>query len=502
MIGAAVLGFATSPLSDISPSLAQDLELATPEMILAGGAIALLMFGVFAGARVGRFVLQLATLLLVAVGGYLAFVTSKVGGDAFGGSFIVDPLALYAKVLITLAAAAGLVLSATYLKAEKVDRFEFPILVLIATLGMMLMVSARDLIVLYMGVELQSLALYVLAAFKRDSLRASEAGLKYFVLGALSSGLLLYGASLTYGFAGSTRFVEIARAAAEASAGAPNLGLIFGLVFLICGLAFKVSAAPFHMWTPDVYEGAPTPVTAFFAAAPKLAAMILFARVLLEPFPELHDDWAQVIAAISVLSMLIGSFGALVQKNIKRLMAYSSIANMGFALVALTAGTQRGVEGMLIYLTIYIISTTGVFACILAMRRRDGMVESIEDLAGLSRTHPGLATALTILVFSIAGIPPMAGFFGKFYAFVPAVEAGYAWLVIIAVLASVVGAFYYLRIVRLMWFDEAETPLTAAPPELAVTAGATAVVVFPLLLLPFLTAPAMRAVADAAASLF
>jgi NADH-quinone oxidoreductase subunit N len=496
---AAIVGGAS--LTDITPRIAYDIELIMPELFLAGGAMALLLIGVFAGERSGRMILQLATMLLVLVALYIAFVISAIGGTGFNGVFVVNDLAIYAKVLIALTAAAGLVLSGAFLRSERLDRFEYPVLVVLAVLGMMLMVSARDLIVLYIGVELQSLALYVLAAFNRDSLRASEAGLKYFVLGALSSGLLLYGASLTYGFAGSTHFFDIAAAASRAEGGA-NLGLVFGLVFMICGLAFKVSAAPFHMWTPDVYEGAPTPVTAFFAAAPKLAAMVLFARVLVEPFPSLHDDWAQVLAAIATLSVLIGSFGALAQRNIKRLMAYSSIANIGYAIVPLTAGNARGVEGMLIYMTIYIVSTTGVFACILSMRRREGMVESIDDLAGLSRTHAGLAIALTALMFSIAGIPPLAGFFGKLYAFIPAVEAGYTWLVVVALLASVVGAFYYLRIVRLMWFDTAEEPLQPAPQELGLIAGAAALAMFPVMILPMVAGPGLDAIRAAAGAIF
>jgi len=495
----AVIG---SPLANLSPSLARDVELVAPELLLALGAMGLLMVGAFAGDRASRLVMQLATALLVGVGLYAAFVLPDLGGVAFSGSFVVDKLAVYAKVLIAFTAAAGLVVSGAYLRTERLARPEFPVLIVLATLGMMIMVSARDLIVLYMGLEMQSLALYVLAAFNRDSLRASEAGLKYFVLGALSSGLLLYGASLTYGFAGSTRFEDIAIVAAEAAHGAPNLGLTFGLVFMICGLAFKVSAAPFHMWTPDVYEGAPTPVTAFFSAAPKFAALVLFARVLLEPFPELTSDWSLVIAAIATMSMVVGAFGALGQRNIKRLMGYSSIANMGYALVALSAGTARGVEGMLVFATIYVITTVGLFACILAMRRRDGMVERIEDLNGLARTHPGLAVAMTGLLFSIMGIPPLAGFFGKFYAFLPAAEAGMWWLVIIALLTSVVSAYYYLRLIHLMWFNTAEEPLAAAPRELALVAGGSALVVFPLLVLPLLAAPARAVIETAAASLF
>jgi NADH-quinone oxidoreductase subunit N len=478
-------------------TLIASLQLAAPEALLAVGAMALLMFGVFAGDRAALLVNGAATVLLLAAAAAALFYVPADGGEAFSGSFVVDPLATYAKVVIALMAAAALILSGTYLKNERLAKFEYPVLVVLAVLGMMMMVSARDLIALYIGIELQSLALYVLAAFNRESLRASEAGLKYFVLGALSSGLLLYGASLTYGFAGSTQFTAIAVAAGE-----PSIGLLFGLVFLMSGLAFKISAAPFHMWTPDVYEGAPTPVTALFAAAPKFAAIVLFARVLFEPFPVLADEWRQVLMAIAALSMAVGAFGALAQTNIKRLMAYSSIANMGFALVPLCAGTVAGVEGMLIYMTIYVVTTTGIFACILAMRRREGMVEEITDLAGLSKTHPGLAAALTVLLFSIAGIPPLAGFFGKLYAFIPAVEAGLYWLAIFGFLATVVAAFYYLRLIKVIWFDDAEQPLIAAPREASLIAAGAALVVFPLLILPFAASPGLDLIAYAAGSLF
>jgi NADH-quinone oxidoreductase subunit N len=320
------------------------------------------------------------------------------------------------------------------------------------------MVSANDLMSLYVGLELQSLSLYVIAAFKRDSARATEAGLKYFVLGALSSGMLLYGCSLIYGFAGTTNFTALARLF-DGAAAAASIGLIIGLVFLAAGLAFKVSAVPFHMWTPDVYEGAPTPVTAFFSVAPKIAAMALFMRTMLGPFGALSDDWRQIIVFLAIASMVLGAFAAINQTNIKRLMAYSSIGHVGYALIGLAAGTVDGVRGVLIYLAIYLAMNVGTFAAILSMRRGNGFTEEIGDLAGLARTQPGLALALGVFMFSLAGIPPLAGFFGKFYVFLAAINAGMHGLAVIGVLASVVGAFYYLRIVKLMYFDEPGEPL-------------------------------------------
>jgi NADH-quinone oxidoreductase subunit N len=329
-------------------------------------------------------------------------------------------------------------------------KFEFAVLVLLATTGMMMMISANDLIALYVGLELQSLALYVIAAFRRDSARSAEAGLKYFVLGALSSGMLLYGASLVYGFTGSTEFAIIAAAVQPSGA---NLGLVVGLVFLMAGFAFKISAVPFHMWTPDVYEGAPTPVTAFFAAAPKLAAMALTVRVLITAFPAVTLQWQQIVVFLAIASMALGSFAAIGQTNIKRLMAYSSIGHMGYALVGLAAGSAEGVAGVIIYLAIYLVMTLGTFACILAMRRDGRMIEDIDALAGLSRTQPMMAFLLAMLLFSLAGIPPLAGFFAKFYVFLAAIHAGLYALAVIGVLLSVVGAYYYLRIVKLMYFD-------------------------------------------------
>ncbi|SDM68441.1 NADH-quinone oxidoreductase subunit NuoN [Maricaulis salignorans] len=432
--------------------LSHDLSLLTPELMLAGGAMALLMLGVFLkGAGTPRLVHLLTIGLLVAAGFAALFLTGD-DGQAFGGAFVLDALAKYSKVAITLAAAVALLLALPYLESEKLSKIEFPVLVALAVTGMVMMVSANDLISMYMAVELQSLALYVLAAFNRDSLRASEAGLKYFVLGALSSGLLLYGASLVYGFSGSTGFNEIAIAVA----GEPSIGLIFGLVFVICGLAFKVSAAPFHMWTPDVYEGAPTPVTALFASAPKMAAIVLLARVLLEPFGGMIDQWRDVIWIIAVLSMGVGAFGALTQQNFKRLMAYSSIGNIGYALVAIAAASQTGIWALLVFMSLYMISVVGTFGAMLSMRTREGMVEQISDLAGLAQTNPGLGWSLTALMFSIGGLPFFVGFFGKFFVVFSAVQSDLLILAVLAVLFSVVSAAYYLRIIKVMWFDAPE----------------------------------------------
>ena len=439
-----------------------DFNLATilPELILACGAMALLLLGVMTRKEQGELVLGLAMLVIIVAG---VFVAKGQGTEtAFNSSFIVDPFARLMKLLTLTGAAAALLMSLDYWRGQGELKFEFPVLVLLATTGMMMMISANDLISLYVGLELQSLALYVLAAFDRDSARSSEAGLKYFVLGALSSGMLLYGASLIYGFTGSTAFPVIAEAVQPSGA---NLGLIFGLVFLMAGFAFKISAVPFHMWTPDVYEGAPTPVTAFFAAAPKLAAMALTVRMLVAAFPSVTVEWQQIVTFLAIASMALGAFAAIGQTNIKRLMAYSSIGHMGFALVGLAAGTSEGVEGVIIYLAIYLAMTLGTFACILAMRRNGRMVENIDALSGLSRTNPLMAFTLAMLLFSLAGIPPLAGFFAKFYVFLAAIHAGLYPLAIIGVLLSAVAAYYYLRIVKLMYFDapaERFDPMPAA----------------------------------------
>jgi NADH-quinone oxidoreductase subunit N len=435
----------------MTPTITADLMLALPEAWLACAGMALLLAGVFTGDKATRLILWLA------VGAFaLAFVVVSdrpVGRvEAFGGLFVSDGFAIFMKQLVLIGAAVTMLMGLGYLRRERMERFEYAVLLLFATLGMMLMISANDLISLYVGLELQSLALYVVASFQRDSLRSTEAGLKYFVLGALSSGMLLYGASMVYGFSGTTSFTALA--AAFVGPVPPETGLIVGLVFVIAGLAFKISAVPFHMWTPDVYEGAPTPVTAFFAAAPKIAAMGLLVRVVTQPFGDLAAQWNQVIVSISIASMILGAVAAIGQTNIKRLMAYSSIGHVGYALVGLAAGSPEGVRGVAIYLAIYLVMNVGTFACILAMRRRDKMVEEIADLAGLSRTRPALALALAVFMFSMAGIPPLAGFFGKLYVFLPAIQEGLYGLAVIGVLASVVGAFYYLRIVKVMYFDE------------------------------------------------
>ncbi|MER9694111.1 NADH-quinone oxidoreductase subunit NuoN [Mesorhizobium sp. M0179] len=433
----------------MTPDLYSSLSLSTPELILAIGALALLMVGAYSRANTAILVTGLAVAVLVIAGLWLIFPTGQ--GSAYGNAFIQDPFSRFMKVLSLIGSAVTLVMSMRFARQEHFDKFEYPVLILLCTLGMMLMISANGMIGLYLGLELQSLAIYVLAAINRDNLRSTEAGLKYFVLGALSSGMLLYGISLIYGYTGNVGFQEIASALGR---GERQLGLVVGLVFVLAGLAFKISAVPFHMWTPDVYEGAPTPVTAFLAAAAKMAAMALIVRVTMGAFKPIASDWQQIIVFISIASMALGSFAAIGQTNIKRLMAYSSIGHMGYALVGLAANSQAGVRGVAIYMLIYLVMTLGTFAFILAMRRKEGNVEQISDLAGLSSTNPIMATILTILMFSLAGIPPLAGFWGKWYVFLAAINANLYALAIIGVLASVVGAFYYLRIIKLMWFDE------------------------------------------------
>ncbi len=448
-------------------TLLASLQLSIPELILAVGAMALLMIGVFAGEKSASTVTGLAVAVLIIAGLWLVLKTGE--GSAYGGAFLSDPFAKFMKVLALIGSITALVMTVGHARSAQIDRFEFPVLLVLATLGMLLMISANDLMSLYLSLELQSLALYVVAAINRDSIRSTEAGLKYFVLGALSSGMLLYGMSLIYGFTGHTGFTQIA---AALTAEGRSLGLIFGLVFVLAGLAFKISAVPFHMWTPDVYEGAPTPVTAFFAAAPKVAAMAILVRIVINAFDPVVADWQQIIVFISIASMLLGSFAAIGQKNIKRLMAYSSIGHMGYALVGLAAGSMAGVRGVLLYMLIYMVMTLGTFACILAMRRKEGEnVENVDDLAGLSQTNPFMATVLTVLMFSLAGIPPMAGFFGKYFVFMAAIEAQLYALAIIGVLASVVGAYYYLRVIKVMWFDDAKGEFARTAGELKLVFG-------------------------------
>src|SRR6201996_2607869 len=419
-----------------------------PEMVLALGAMALLMLGAFRGTGTTALVTGLAVCLLVVVG--VLELTLPAGKlVTFGGSFIVDDFARFMKIVALIGSVATLVLSTEFLSDPSRRMFEYPILVVLSTLGMMVLISAGDLIALYLGLELMSLALYVVAASNRDNVKSTEAGLKYFVLGALSSGMLLYGASLVYGFTGTVNFAGIAAAAKTG-----NIGLVFGLVFLLAGLCFKVSAVPFHMWTPDVYEGAPTPVTAFFASAPKVAAMAVFVRATMTAFPGIAAEWQQIVVFVSIASMALGSFAAIGQKNIKRLMAYSSIGHMGFALVGLAAGTAEGAQGVLVYIAIYVAMTLGSFTVILTMKRNGQAVEQISDFAGLSRTNPLLAFFFAMFLFSLAGVPPLAGFFGKFYVFLAAIHANLFMLAVIGVLCSVVGAFYYLSIIKVMYFDE------------------------------------------------
>lgn len=436
------------------PAYLPDLIPALPELILASGAMILLMVGVFSKSKDIETVSWGAVLLMVLA--FLAVIAGEPGrAVTFSNMFVIDGFTRFVKLMVILASGLSIVMSMNYLRDEGLERFEYPVLIVLATLGMLMMVSANDLISLYIGLELQSLCLYVLAAYRRDSVVSTEAGLKYFVLGALSSGMLLYGASLVYGFTGSTNFNVVAQAVMDMKLNSHvSFGLLLGLVFLAAGFAFKISAVPFHMWTPDVYEGAPTPVTALFAVGPKIAALALFARVLFVPFGGAVDQWQQIIIFLAIASTVLGAVAAIVQTNIKRLMAYSSIGNMGFALIGLAAGTAEGVSGTLIYLAIYLVTNVGAFVVILNMRRGGRMVENIADLSGLARTRPIMAGSMAIFMFSLAGIPWMAGFFGKLYVFLAAVHAGLYPLAVIGVLASVIGAYYYLRVIKVMYFDE------------------------------------------------
>ncbi|AWN35805.1 NADH-quinone oxidoreductase subunit NuoN [Methylobacterium radiodurans] len=467
-----------------------------PEIILSAGVMVLILYGAFRGEKSVEGVNVGALLLLM-----LAFfvVVSQAPGvkvTTLSGSFIQDGFSKVMKALVLLGSAATILLSRDYFQRERIDRFEFPILVVLSTIGMMVMVSANDLIALYLGLELQSLALYVIASFHRDDLKSTEAGLKYFVLGALSSGMLLYGSSLIYGFTGTVSFPGIVSALNEANAG---FGIVLGIVFVAAAVAFKMSAVPFHMWTPDVYEGAPTPVTAFFSSAPKMAAVAMTVRIFIGALPDVTAIWQQIIVFISIASMALGSFAAIGQRSIKRLMAYSSIGNIGYALIGLAAGTEAGIFGVVIYMIIYLAMTLGAFAIILSLRRRDEMFDTIEDLSGLSRTHPWLAFLLAMIMFSLAGIPPLAGFFGKFYVFAAAIEAKLFTLAVIGVMTSVVGAYYYLRIVKIMYFDEPKAPYEAMAPGLRIVLALSSVVVILFFVLP---APLRGAAEAAARSLF
>lgn len=429
-------------------SFAQLIPLA-PEIFLALSGLALLVLGVFHGDKASK---QIGWLVMVAVAVTTAILlqNSWERGDVLNGMFVMDQFAGIVKLLLLIGLFTALALSVRYMEEEGTARFEYPLLILFAGLGMMLMVSAHDLLSLYMGLELMSLASYVLASIRRDNTKSSEAGLKYFVLGSIASGMLLFGASLVYGYTGSTNFSVIGDALHEQV----SAGALIGMVFILSGMAFKISAAPFHMWTPDVYEGAPTSVTAFFAMVPKVAAMALLIRLLFEAFPAVSDQWGQIVWILSALSMAVGAFAALIQDNIKRLLAYSSVGNMGFALVGLAAGTAEGLSAVLVYLTIYMAMTAGTFGIVMNMRRNGQALENISDLAGLSRHAPVMAYALAILMFSMSGIPPLAGFFGKFMVFRAAVDAELYGLAIFGILTSVVAAYYYIRVIKVMFFDE------------------------------------------------
>jgi NADH-quinone oxidoreductase subunit N len=465
-----------------------------PELVLAAGAMVMLMLGISIRDSEGAVVNGLSAALLIIVAGLLLLMPAG-RFVLFGGSFVVDDYARFLKFLTLIGSAGALVISLDYLTLARLQKFEYGALFLLSTLGMLMLISANDLIALYLGLELMSLSLYVVAAFDRDNARSTEAGLKYFVLGALSSGMLLYGASLIYGFSGTVSFAGIAKAT---QAGA-SIGLVFGLVFLFVGFCFKISAVPFHMWTPDVYEGAPTPVTAFFAAAPKVAAIAVFVRATIVAFPGITHEWQQIVVFVSIASMALGAFAAIGQRNIKRLMAYSSIGHMGYALVGLAAGTPEGVQGVLVYMTIYVAMTLGTFAVILFMRRDGQLVETIADLAGLSRTHPTTAFFLGVLLFSLAGIPPLAGFFAKFYVFLAAIKAGLYLLAVIGVLTSVIGAYYYLAIVRTMYFDEPVRGFQRMPLSLGFVLGIAGLINVLFFAYP---APLLSAATVAAKSLF
>ncbi|MGB5077318.1 MAG: NADH-quinone oxidoreductase subunit NuoN [Sphingorhabdus sp.] len=466
--------------------LTASIFLTRSEVILSLSGLALLLVAAWR-AQSGRLISILSVAALFAAGAYaIHFLCTQASAAAFDGLYVNDAFGNFAKLLIYFAAAISLMIAPHYLEKVGAMRAEFPVLIIFACVGMGLMVSATDMLTLYIGLELNSLAAYVLASFARTDGRSAEAGLKYFVLGALASGILLFGITLIYGFSGSTSFAAI-NAALE---GDISLGLIFGIVFILSGLAFKISAAPFHMWTPDVYEGAPTPVTAFFASAPKVAASALTIRVVIEAFGSQAAVWQQIVIAVALMSIIIGAVGAIGQTNLKRLLAYSSINNIGFLLIGLAAGTEAGVAAMLVYLVIYVAMTLGSFACIMQLRGPDGeLKEGLADVAGLSKTHPAVAACLAIFMFSLAGIPPLFGFWGKLVVFDAAVAAGLLPLAVLGIAASVIGAFYYLKVVKLMYFDEpSETIVECREPVLKWVGGLLAVVVSPFgyLAIPFL----------------
>lgn len=439
------------------------LLVAMPELFLALSGLVLLVMGAFL-KREGSTIMSWAVLSMFAVTMFLLLHMDWDRVTTFSGHFVMDRYSGYMKLLVLIGLCGSLLLSIRTLALENMARFEYPLLVLLSGLGMLIMLSANSFLSVYVGLELQSLSLYVLAALRRDHARASEAGLKYFVLGALASGLLLFGISLVYGYVGSIGFDAIGKTLTELHAeGTVAPGAIIGMVFILVGIAFKVSAVPFHMWTPDVYEGAPMPVTAFFAIVPKVAALGLLMRILFDPFEALMPDWQQVVWALSAASMTFAAFAGLIQGNIKRLLAYSSIGNVGYALIGVVAGTSSGAGAVILYLTIYMIMTAATFGAVMMLRRNDMAVERIADFSGLSRSNPALAYALAIMMFSMSGIPPLAGFFGKLVIFQTAIESGFYVLAVLGVLTSVVAAYYYLRVIKVMFFDEAGDPFDQQP---------------------------------------
>jgi NADH-quinone oxidoreductase subunit N len=468
--------------------------LALPEIVLACVGMATLIFGVLRK--------QDTTLLctMFVIGGFLVaalLVLTRTTGFAFNGQFVADPFSGFNQILILAGAALSTILALDWNREQGIARFEFPVLILFSTIGMMVMAGASNLMTLYLGLELQSLALYVLAAFARDELRSSEAGLKYFVLSGLASGLLLYGISLVYGFSGTMDLVSLHNLLLQPTGATP--GLVVGIVFVLVGLAFKVSAVPFHMWTPDVYEGAPTSVTVFFATAPKVAAMALLLRVMGTSFASLVGAWQSLVVIVSIASMVLGALAAIGQSNIKRLMAYSSIGHMGYALIGLAVGNADGIRGTLVYMVIYVFMTAGTFGCILAMRRRGKAVEQISDLSGLAANDPALALALAVFMFSLAGIPLLSGFFAKLYIFLAAVQGGLWTLAVIGVLTSVVGAFYYIRVIKVMYFDTPAERFDARPASLSFVVAVTGLFTGFFFLFP---APVIAAAQAAASVLF
>ena len=426
-----------------------NIELVFPEIFISLSIMFLLILGVF--KKNSSKIIQNLSLLILLITAVITFneTLSVKQITLFNESVIIDYLSSFMKIVTLLAAFVVLLVSPNYLRTFKIFKIEYPILILSSVLGMMIMISSNDLIVFYMGLELQSLALYVLATFDRDKLKSSEAGLKYFVLSALSSGLLLYGCSLIYGFTGSTNFNVIAN-----QFNANEYAITFGIVFILVGLAFKISAVPFHMWAPDVYEGSPTSVTLFFTIVPKIAALTVFIRFLFVPFLNLIEQWQMILVFLSIASMLFGAIAAIGQKNLKRLIAYSSISHVGYALAGLATGSNVGIQSSVIYIIIYIIMNLGFFSCLLMMKRNDVYYEQIDDLSGLSKNHPMLSLSLLIILFSLAGIPPLAGFFAKFYIFKSVIEQSMYFLAIVGLLATVVAAFYYLRIIKIMYFDK------------------------------------------------